>query len=192
MVDRSRQDQQETKLRPGAEKQLSRRGFIKATGGTLAATTLAGPTALAIAEEGEAMGQGGITGFFKALFGVCETAKLSPELWSREGDTVRVKADQIPQLAADGGAVYLAGQGLDVPLLVLRRSEGNYLAVSNRCTHMGRKLDPVPGKEVLRCCSVSHSSFDHEGKVTGGPAKGPLTVYPAALEKGQLVVRLKT
>ena len=55
---------------------------------------------------------------------------------------------------------------------------------------MGRKLDPVPGQDVLRCCSVGHSAFDYQGKVLGGSAKGPLTVYPTTMENGQLVVAL--
>ena len=85
---------------------------------------------------------------------------------------------------------YLKDKGLDVPILVLKGEDGRYHAFSNKCTHMGRKLDPVQGKEVLRCCSVNHATFDYQGNVIGGPAKGPLTVYEVELTDNEIVIRV--
>lgn len=124
----------------------------------------------------------------KSILGICETKPLSAELWSLEEGKVRVK---MPEPLPKGGAVYLAGQGLDKPILLLRTEEDRYLAFANRCTHFGhRKLDPVPGEAKLRCCSISHSTFDLEGKNISGPAKEPLTRYAVEQSDGDLIITL--
>ena len=135
-------------------------------------------------------GGGGIGEFFKSLSGVCKTAELDPSKWSRKGNEIRVQKDKVSELEGSLGAVYLKGKGLDVPVLILRSEDGQYRAFSNKCTHMGRKLDPVRGKEILRCCSVSHSTYDYQGNVIGGPAKGPLTVYEVLVIGNEIVIRV--
>ncbi len=130
-------------------------------------------------------------GFIKSLLGICQTKPLSDDLWSLEGDKVRVKLSQMPEPLPKGGAVYLKGQGLQTPVLVLRAEDDQYLAFANRCTHYaGRKLDPVPGKPVLRCCSVGHSTFDYEGNRLSGWAKEPLTCYAVEQSDGDLIITL--
>ena len=79
-------------------------------------------------------------GFIKAILGICQTKPLSSDLWSLEGDKVRVKLSQMPEPLPKGGAVYLTGQGLSMPILILRTEDDKYLAFANRCTHFGRKL----------------------------------------------------
>lgn len=175
---------------PCTGEELSRRRFIKSTGGSLIALGLAGSEAVASREEND-LAQGGITGFVKSLLGLCRTTRLDPDLWHLQGSTIRVQVGAIPELQNNSTAVYLEGNGLEDPVLIIHRGEGRYLAFSDRCTHMGRKIDPVPGQEILRCCSVSHSVYDFQGKVLAGPAKEPLTVYPTTLDSGELVVALK-
>lgn len=131
-----------------------------------------------------------IAGLFKSILGICETRPLSTEMWSVEDGKVRIKLGQVPELSHKGGAVYLKGQGLDKPVLVFRTGDDQYLAFENKCSHGGRKIDPVTGESVLRCCSVGHSKFDYEGKHLGGPGKGPLTRYQVDLSEGDLVVTL--
>ncbi len=131
-----------------------------------------------------------IVDFFRAIAGICQTASLSPELWRVEGSSARVQVSNVPELQAAGGAVYLKGTGLSTPILIVKKQDGGYLCAENRCTHMGRKLDPVPGKEVLRCCSVNHSTFDFEGNKLGGPASKPLSLLKSKEENGELVIEL--
>ena len=131
----------------------------------------------------------GMPGFIKAILGRCETQPLARNLWSIENRTVKVKVGQVPELTRTGGAVFLEGQELEAPILLVRNGD-DYLAFSNKCTHGGRKLDPVPEKSMLRCCSIGHSTFDYEGKKIGGPAKGHLTRYGAEVTEGELLVRL--
>jgi cytochrome b6-f complex iron-sulfur subunit len=131
----------------------------------------------------------GMPGFIKAILGRCETQPLAHDLWSTENRTVKVKLGQVPELTQSGGAVYLEGQGLEAPILLVRNGD-NYLAFANKCPHAGRKLDPVPEKSMLRCCSLSHSTFDYEGRKIGGPAKGSLTRHAVQVVGNELLVKL--
>ncbi|MCA1962072.1 MAG: Rieske 2Fe-2S domain-containing protein [Desulfomonile sp.] len=123
-----------------------------------------------------------IVDFFKSIAGICRTKPLSPDCRQLDGNKATIRIGDAAELQAPGGAVYLAGKGLKTPVPVVRDDSGNYLSFSNRCTHMGRKLDPVPGKQVLRCCSVSHSTFDYNGGKLTGPAKKSVEVYPTELK----------
>ena len=130
--------------------------------------------------------------FIKSVLGICETKLLDQELWSIEqSNVVRVKLSQMPEPCQKGGGVYLKGQGLHKPILLVRTEDDQYLAFTNRCTHWGhRKLDPVPGQRILRCCSIGRSTFDYEGKKISGPAKDPLTRSEVELSEGDLLVKL--
>jgi cytochrome b6-f complex iron-sulfur subunit len=129
-----------------------------------------------------------ILDFLKALAGVSSTKQLSPEFWRLEGNKATIKVDQVPELKRPGGAVYLSGKGLGTPVLVVRDDDGNYHGFSNRCSHFGRKLDPVPGKSVLRCCSVNHSTFNYSGANLTGPTTKPVKVYRTELKDGNLMI----
>jgi len=129
--------------------------------------------------------------FFKALAGVCRTRPLSFHAWRLDGKTARVSLADAGVPREPGEAVYLKGHGLKHPILILRTGDGAFLAVQNRCTHVGgRKLDPVPEQSLLRCCSVGHSTFDLDGSPVSGPAIKPLTIYPSEERDGELIVHL--
>lgn len=127
---------------------------------------------------------------FKAVLGICETKPLGGELWSLEGNKVKVKLSQMSEPLQKGGAVYLKGGGLTTPVFLLRTEDDRYLAYEDRCTHFGRKLDPVPGEAKLRCCSLFHSTYDLDGKNISGAAKTPLTNYVVEQNDGDLVITM--
>jgi cytochrome b6-f complex iron-sulfur subunit len=131
-----------------------------------------------------------LMGFFKAVLGICETPPLGAELWTLEGNQVTIRLGEAAALAPVGGAVRLGGKGLVSSVLIVHAGADEYLAFENRCTHGGRKLDPVEGKGELRCCSVNHSRFDYEGNKLGGPAKGPLKKYSVEKRGEELIVTL--
>jgi nitrite reductase/ring-hydroxylating ferredoxin subunit len=130
-----------------------------------------------------------IVDFFKALAGICRTLPLDPKHWEVEGSRVTVHFNDVLELSRPGGAVYLKGSGLKVPILVVRTNDG-CLCVENRCTHMGRKLDPEPDGKTLRCCSVSRSTFDYRGYKIAGPANGPVKIYSSRVDNGKLFIEL--
>jgi cytochrome b6-f complex iron-sulfur subunit len=127
-------------------------------------------------------------GIFQAIFGICETRPLDKKAWHIKEDEVLINLNEASALKSDG-AVYIEGQGLKTPILIVNVS-GDYYAFSNRCRHLGRKLDPVPGKNRLRCCSLMHSEYDFDGKATKGPAKDSITKYSVSQREGNLVVKL--
>ncbi|KMY68285.1 hypothetical protein AAU61_00830 [Desulfocarbo indianensis] len=133
---------------------------------------------------------GALADFFRALAGICQTRPLDQAFWRVEGDKIIVLLAAAGQLAQRGGAARLEGQGLPAPVLVLRGQDGGYRAFVNRCTHMGRRLDPAAGGASLRCCSLSHSTFDLEGERLAGPAKGGLTKLKVEHLRGELLVTL--
>jgi len=130
------------------------------------------------------------TSFFKALLGICETLPLDAELWTPEGNQVTISLGEAAALAPVGGAVRLEGKGLASRILIVHVDADEYLAFENRCTHFGRKLDPVEGEPQLRCCSIGHSRFDHQGSKLSGPAKDPLKKYPVEKRGEELIITL--
>ena len=130
-----------------------------------------------------------LIGFVKAILGICETPPLDAGLWTVEGNQVTIRLGEATALAPAGGAARLEGNGLASSVLVVHTGD-HYLAFENRCTHGGRRLDPVAGREELRCCSVHHSRFDYEGNKVFGPAEGSLKRYAVEKRGGELVVIL--
>jgi nitrite reductase/ring-hydroxylating ferredoxin subunit len=134
---------------------------------------------------------GGIMDFFKALAGICETEPLAPDSWTKEGSDIKINLDKTSALHSAWSAAYLKGPSLDKPVLVVKDDEGRFHSFSNKCSHAGRKLDPIPGKRELRCCSVSHSTFDYSGAVLSGPAKNALETYPCSEQDSILTIKTK-
>ena len=131
-----------------------------------------------------------LIGFFKAILGICETPPLDVGLWTAEGNQVTVRLGEASALAPEGGAARLEGSGLPSSVLIVHAGQDEYLAFENRCTHGGRKLDPVEGKQELRCCSVNHSRFDYQGNKLSGPAEGSLRRYAVEKRGEELIVIL--
>lgn len=113
----------------------------------------------------------------------------SNDFWSFNDGKITIDLSQAPALAKPGGAVRLEG---DVPkkVLVVHSEDGQYRAYDNKCTHMGRCVDPVPGTETVQCCSINTATFDYDGNVIDGPAKSPLQTHPVTVEDGKLVIEV--
>jgi nitrite reductase/ring-hydroxylating ferredoxin subunit len=158
-----------------------------ACGSALVRSTLA-RAGLDVADTREGPSMSFLIDFFKALAGICETNPLSEDHWELQENKVVVRVSDVPELQRQGGAVYLQGGGLGTPILVVRGGDDSYHCFENRCTHMGRRLDPVQGKAESRCCSVSHSTFDYQGAKLSGPAKGPIRPFASHVEGGELVI----
>lgn len=131
-----------------------------------------------------------LMGFFKAIMGICKTPPLEAELWTPEGNQVTISLGEAAALIPVGGSARLEGKGLVSSVLIVHAGGDEYLAFENRCTHGGRRLDPMEGGAELRCCSVNHSTFDYAGNKLSGPAKGPLKKYAVEKRGQELIVTL--
>lgn len=121
--------------------------------------------------------------FLKRVFGISETLKAADDMaWSYENGQVQIDLSRMPELNIPGGGVRLEGKGLDLRLLVFHGDDGQYHAIANHCTHMGRRIDTLAGSHTIQCCSVSKSTFTYDGQPVGGAAKTPIKTYPVNLD----------
>lgn len=72
-------------------------------------------------------------------------------------------------------AVVVKAKGMAHPVVVMRDDQGNYSAVSGRCTHQG--CDIRPSGQFLKC-PCHGSTFTRDGAVVRGPAKASLAPIP--------------
>lgn len=112
--------------------------------------------------------------------------------WHYSDGELVLDLSRIPELSQPGTAVRLEGGGLPVRVLVVRGDEGKYFAFQNRCQHFHRRLDPVPGTDTVQCCSVNKATYDMEGEVVSGPARGPVPTYPVLVDGAKLTVSLQS
>ena len=117
-------------------------------------------------------------GIFSRIFGICQTKPpADPRCWTVSGPTVEIDPALAPELSRPGGAIRLEGGSLPKRILVFVDDNGQLHAISNRCTHGGRRLDPIDGGAGVQCCSVGKSTFDSQGHLLGGSAKKDLKVF---------------
>jgi Rieske Fe-S protein len=98
---------------------------------------------------------------------------------------VRVPKGDYPEISQPGGMVAVrAGNRV----AYLRRTEaGGLIAISSVCTHLGCIVEP--SARGFRC-PCHGSSYDADGRNTGGPAPRPLARYEVEELDDALVVRL--
>lgn len=128
--------------------------------------------------------------FFQRILG--RPATPLPEnndFWSFSEGKVTVDLSLATALARPGGAVRLEGN-LPKRILVVHGEDGEYRAYENKCTHMGRRVDPVPGHGTIQCCSVGASTFDLDGGMVAGSAKDPLKTHPVSVDETMLTIRI--
>ncbi len=130
--------------------------------------------------------------FLKRILGICETPLADSGSWRMAEKQIIADLNKIPSLSKPGSAVRLEGGKLPCRILLVHGTDGNHYVFVNRCSHMGRRIDPMAGEAALCCCSVSKSMYSYDGKVISGPAKGPLQALPAQInsETGILIAEL--
>ena len=129
---------------------------------------------------------------FQRIFGVPATPRTrDPGGWTCSGGKLVIDLKRTPQLEKPGGALRFEGRGLPARVLVVLGEDGAYHAFRNRCTHLGhRRVDPVPGTNMLQCCSVNKSTYELDGNRIYGPAPRPITAYAAEKAGDKLIVTL--
>jgi nitrite reductase/ring-hydroxylating ferredoxin subunit len=131
-------------------------------------------------------------GIIKRLLGICSTRKPADAgSWRHESGQVVVDLSRAPELAAPYGGLRLEAGTLPDRILVFNSGGDSYAAIFNRCTHMGRRIDPVDSRQPLRCCSISGSAYDRDGRVMAGPAKEPLKLLPMEKSGDRLYISLE-
>ena len=129
--------------------------------------------------------------FFSRILGICQTKPPADAgSWTAQGNQVVIDLAKAPEVANPGGAIRLEGQGLAQRLLLFRGEDGALHAFVNKCTHGGRRLDPLPGQDNIQCCSVGRSVFDYQGRRISGSAKKDLSPLQVEEKEGRAVIEL--
>ena len=130
-------------------------------------------------------------GLLRKIFGICDTkAPADPHSWKVSGQQLSIDLTQTPELGIVGGAVRLEGRGLSHRIFVIRDENNAFHAFENKCTHMGRRLDPGEQPGSIKCCSVSGSRFDVSGNPVAGTAKKPIKNFPVQLKDHLLLINI--
>ncbi len=125
------------------------------------------------------------------IFGICATKPpADPSCFKFENDMVIVDLAKVPELEKQDSAVRLEGKNLPKRILVVNGADGKYHAFVNKCSHAGRRFDPIPGETRVQCCSVGKSTFDYSGTLLSGSAKKDIQITNIEEEDGKLMIRL--
>ena len=128
-------------------------------------------------------------GILSRIFGICNTEPPADGgCWRVTGGKVEIDLSKARELDLPGGAIRLEGDGLPLRVLVVHGNDGAIYAYRNKCTHVGRCLDPLPGSPHIECCSVGKSTWDYEGASVSGPGKEPLTRLPVEKADSKLII----
>ena len=79
---------------------------------------------------------------------------------------------------------------LDKPAVLVRLPDGNYEALSAKCTHLGCTVAFEQAKDFFYC-NCHGSEYDINGKVIRGPASLPLQEYAVSISGSNIYVTLQ-
>lgn len=122
-------------------KEMTRRGVVAALGAAGAGTCVCGLN-------------GGCATFTKKG----KTPAIAAEAYVIEDRTVKVALDKVPPLAAVGGSVKIIEPRLPTPIIIARKGETEYAAVSLLCPHRGVEVEYQYEQQRFRCASLGTPS----------------------------------
>jgi|GEM_PF-2283614 len=102
-----------------------------------------------------------------------------------DGVAFDLSAPEFAALREVGGAAPLDAPGRKI--LLVRRSEGELVALNRLCTHQGVDLSPAQfgrwdASAERLTCDAHKSVFGVDGAVLGGPAPRPLPIYDVSFD----------
>lgn len=128
---------------------------------------------------------------YQRLFCIPSTPLVPEERgWRFAGGVLTVDLSRNRELSEPDTALRFESGGLPDRVLVVHGTDGTYHAYSNNCACGGFRVDPVPGEQMIRCCTLMQSTYDYDGKFLKGTAKKDLTVYEVSVKADELEVQV--
>jgi len=113
-----------------------------------------------------------------------KTAAANKAVFRKSGDDLVIKLADNTALGKTGGSVKVNDE-----IMLIRKSETEFLAVKTICTHKGCDVELEGDKFV---CPCHGSEFTMDGKVTQGPAKTNLKTFETIFDSDKGTVTIKT
>lgn len=135
-----------------------------------------------------------VVGVVSPLLGGCEPNALPvPPPAPDPGDTTADGvAFDVSILTADNTSVATDIKGSDgFGILIVRRTETDYIALSMLCTHQACSVDRRVSTGGPINCGCHGSQFNLDGTVKKGPAPQPLKSYVTTYDATTRIVRIK-
>ena len=130
--------------------------------------------------EKMALGTGAVIAL--SCFPGCSNKAASTKTESKGQVSIDLKDPKNTSILAAGGFIYHRG------MVIAHLDDGSYVAVSNKCTHAGGRLEFQNDQQSFRC--LSHGAkFDTKGQVLNGPAQVSIKVYDVILEGDNLIIK---
>jgi len=128
---------------------------------------------------------------FQRLLGLPATPKpANDSCWTFSDGKLEVDLNHAKELSVAGGAIRIESKKLPTRIIIFRGTDDKFYAFNNKCTHMGRRLDPVPGTKTVQCCSIGKTTFNYDGKAISGMGKNSLQKFTVEKSLDKLVIHL--
>ncbi|TAL69436.1 MAG: hypothetical protein EPN82_06270 [Bacteroidetes bacterium] len=104
-----------------------------------------------------------------------------------------IDVTQYSELQNDFGAVKIKFDNMNgnMPVIVIRKSAGNYLALTSRCSHQGCEVG-IPNSATHTITCPCHGSVYSEvnGSVISGPASQSLKQFPTSFDSATNILTI--
>ena len=104
-----------------------------------------------------------------------------------EAKVTSVKIGAVEDMAKDSGKIIKFG---NKPVIVVRKKNGNYVALSAVCTHLDCIVQYRKDYGQIYC-ACHNGRYDLNGKNISGPPPAPLTPYAVKIVKDEVIIHQK-
>lgn len=122
-------------------------------------------------------------------FVIAPLFKRQPEVWRPVGPVGKFKIGTTTAVVfEDAAALPWAGISSKTAAWVRHVSEGEFVAFSINCTHLGCPVRWIESAELFMC-PCHGGVYYKDGSVAAGPPPKPLPQYPVRVKDGQVEIR---
>jgi len=121
------------------------------------------------------------------LLSGCATTGFVSYATKANNGTVILDVSHFPELKEIGNAIQINVENISEEIILVRKSENDFTALSPICTHLGCS---VKKENTFLRCPCHGSTYSLAGNVVRGPAEKPLTSYHTDFSNGTITIYL--